>query len=130
MHLKKTPEGTEISRYAGILTAEKLGANIKKLSAAFPRQSELFYDILTERIIANGFTDERLTDAVNNLIDNFKYKEISIADVVGYDKTIRLYTHQEVEMLIESYEANWNDFELKEVEGKTYRVKKTDLLNK
>ena len=73
---------------------------MRKLQSAFPKQSKEFFNVLAERLIANGFTDQRLTDAVNNVIDNFKYKELNVSDIVGFDKRIMLYTYNEACCLV------------------------------
>ena len=126
--LKRTPEGTEISLYeGGMLTERTLAIYLKKLREAFPRQTDTFFDILTERIIANGFSDQRLADAVNNVIDNFRYKELSVADIIQHDKRVKLYTYTEVAAMVTSGKAAFEDFETREINGKTYRVIKTDL---
>ena len=74
--------------------------SMRKLQSAFPKQSKEFFNVLAERLIANGFTDQRLTDAVNNLIDNFKFKELNIADIVHFDKKMKLYTYKEACKLV------------------------------
>ena len=56
--------------------------------------------MLAERLIANGFTDERLTDAVNNVIDNFQYKELNISDIVKFDKKMKLYNYKDATNLV------------------------------
>lgn len=68
---------------------------MRKLQSAFPKQNKEFFNVLAERLIANGFTDERLTDAVNYAIDNFQYKELNVSDIVRFDKKIKLYTYSE-----------------------------------
>ena len=126
----KTQEGShEISIYTGgVLTARVLATNIKKLQAAFPKQQPVFFNLLTERLIANGFTDERIEDAVNHLIDNFAYKELNIADVVRFDKRVKLYTYQEVASLVTQNKASFEDFEIREINGRKMRIKKSDLI--
>jgi aspartyl/asparaginyl-tRNA synthetase len=74
--------------------------SMRKLQSAFPKQSKEFFNVLAERLIANGFTDQRLTDAVNNLIDNFKFKELNIADIVKFDKKMKLYNYKEACKLV------------------------------
>lgn len=85
-----------ISTYAGKLTTKVILECTKKIKAAFPNLPAGFYDILSERIKENKFTDERLIDAVNNVIDNFVYPSPTIANFVGYDKKIRLYSYWEM----------------------------------
>jgi hypothetical protein len=74
--------------------------NIRKLQSAFPKQSKEFFNVLAERLIANGFTDKRLMDAVNNVIDNFQYKELNISDIVRFDKKMKFYNYKEACRLV------------------------------
>ena len=93
-----TPRRQEssISVYSGQLTAQTIVTEVKKMKAAFPELPAGFYEILSQRVKANKFCDARLTDAVNNLIDNFTYPRPTIADVISYDKRVRLYTYAQV----------------------------------
>lgn len=50
---------------------------------------------MRERLIAKGFTNKRVTDAVNYVIDTCKYPTPTVADFVGYDKKVKLYTYNE-----------------------------------
>lgn len=119
----------EISLYAGgFLTDRGVAVNLKKLKEAFPRMQPSFFNILSERLIANGFTDSRVTDAVNNVIDNFEYKELNISDVIKFDKKVKIYTHSEATILVTSGRATFDDFEKRNVNGITYRILKSDLL--
>lgn len=56
--------------------------------------------IMMQRIAEKKMTAQQITDAVNNLIDNFKYQVPTIADVVSFDRKVKLYTHQEIVDLI------------------------------
>jgi chemotaxis regulatin CheY-phosphate phosphatase CheZ len=93
-------QANELSLYQGSLSDRGVAKNIRKLQSAFPKQSKEFFNVLAERLIANGFTDDRLTDAVNNVIDNFKFKELNIADIVHFDKKMKLYTYKEACKLV------------------------------
>jgi hypothetical protein len=68
---------------------------IKRLRQAFPQIPPGFTDILLDRIKDRGFTDDRLRDSINNLIDNFTYPVPSVANIVSFDKRIKLYTYAE-----------------------------------
>ena len=84
-----------ISRYdRGDVTPNILAASIKKLQVAFPSMGADFFNLLTERIIANGFTDERLQDAVAKVIDTFQYRELHVSDVVKFDRHQVIHAHQ------------------------------------
>ena len=118
----------EISLYAGgFLTDRGVAVNLKKLKEAFPRMQPAFFNLLSERLIANGFTDSRVTDAVNNVIDNFEYKELNISDVIKFDKKVKIYTHSEATILVTSGRATFDDFEKREINGVTYRILKSDI---
>lgn len=96
---KKT-QSSEVSIYLDTLSDVGVAKNMRKLQSAFPKQSKEFFNVLAERLIANGFTDQRLTDAVNNVIDNFQYKELNISDIVQFDKKMRLYNYKEACKLV------------------------------
>ena len=98
--LRKTQSTNEISLYQGSLSDIGVAKNMRKLQSAFPKQNKEFFNVLAERLIANGFTDERLTDAVNNVIDNFQYRELNISDIVKFDKKIKLYNYKEACILV------------------------------
>ncbi len=89
-------DGTRtLTLYNDQLSKIGIAKGIKKLQISFPRQTAEFFNVLSERLIANGFTDKRFEDAVNNVIDNFQYKELNISDIVKFDKNVRLYTYEE-----------------------------------
>ena len=83
--------------------------------------------MLSERVRANKFTTKRLNDAINHLIDNFNYKELNIADIVKFDRKVKLYSYNDVSKMVSKGEASFTDFAIKEIDGTHYRVKKTDL---
>lgn len=85
-----------ISIYTGKLTTQFYIETVKKIKKAFPSLFPGFYDILSERIKVLGFTNERLADAVNHVIDTCIYPTPTIANFIGYDKKIKLYTHGEI----------------------------------
>lgn len=87
-----------------------------------------FFNLLAERLVANGFNDKRLTDAINSVIDNFEYKELNISDIIRYDRKVKMYTYAESAAMVTSGKASFDDFEKREVNGVIYRVLKTDLI--
>lgn len=99
-----------------------------RLKVSFPKMESTFFNVLTERIIANGFTGKRLKDAVNHILDNFQYKELVVSDVIRFDRRIKLYTYNDVCNLVTKNQASFCDFEIREIDGNHYRVKKSDLL--
>jgi hypothetical protein len=116
-----------VSHYEGnILAPADIALAVKKLSVAFPRMGGDFWNLLAERIRANGFTAERLKHAVDHVVDNFRYKELNISDVVSYDRRVRLYTGREFENA-QMKGVHPSEFERRTIGDVLYFVKKTDL---
>jgi hypothetical protein len=59
--------------------------NMKRIKSAFPLLQEGFYDVLCERLKANGFYDDEFEKAVSYVIDNYKYPTPSIAEFLNFD---------------------------------------------
>jgi len=110
-------------------TPDNIAKAIKRLRSAFPKMGNGFFDILYERLVKNGFTGQRLEDAVNHVIDSFQYKELNVADVVSFDKRVRLYTYTQICDEIANGRATTDDYERVERDGKNYWVRKVDLEN-
>jgi len=89
--------------------------------------SKEFFVLLTEFLVKEKFTKQRLKEAVNHIITTFKYKELNISDIIQFDKRVKLYTYNEVTAMVLKSQASFDDFEIREVNGKKFRVKKTDL---
>lgn len=116
----------KISVYSGTLDKRVLGAEMLKIATAFPELEDDFFNILSERIVANDFTTERLRDAVANLLDNFKYPRPNIADIVGFDKKIKLYHPVEVERMVCAREINQSELVAHWIDDNIFWIKKTD----
>lgn len=77
-----------------------------------------FANVLSERIYANNFTEERIRDAVAYVLDNFRYKQPTIADVISFDKRVKVYSYTQIlNMLVEIGPSVWNDYKPVKVEG-------------
>jgi len=124
-------DGKEDSSYSMSVYSDKLTPNVmlaetKKLQAAFPSISSDQVNVLSERIIANGFTDNRLKDAISNLIDNHRYPNIMISDVISFDKRIKLYSHSDICGLLDKGQK-WSEFvKFKKINNKIYFAKIQD----
>ena len=101
---------------------------MKQLRVAFPRMETNFFDLLTSRIINNDFSEKRLKDAVNYVLDNFQYKELNISDIIKFDRRVKLHTYHEVCTLITQGRASFEDFEIRKIEDDIFRVRKADLI--
>ena len=96
----------EISTYKGPLTGKVLFGEIAKIQAAFSALPKEFYDILSSRLADNGFTDDRLKDAVNHVIDNCIYPTPTIAQFISFDKRIKVYKYPEIVKMVEDGDMN------------------------
>lgn len=74
-----------------------------KIKNAFPSLSIEFYDILFDRIKDLGFSDKKLNDAVNHMIDNCIYPVPTIANIISFDKRIKVYTYNEICDMVNLY---------------------------
>lgn len=116
----------DLSIYTGELSPNVVAEQMFKLTTIFPALEDEFINVLTERIVANEFTNERLIDAVSHLIDTFKYPRPSIADIIGFDCRIKLYSYSEYMNEILSHKAIHEDFCPHWIGDKPFHVKITD----
>lgn len=86
----------QVSAYKGVLTKETVVKSCIKIKQTFPALTTDFFDILSERITENKFSDERLKASVNHVIDNCVYLQPTIAQFLSYDKKIKLYTYEDL----------------------------------
>lgn len=94
--LQKKENNYEISIYNDDLTADCVVKNTAKIKIAFPSLSAEFYDLFQNRIKEKGFTNKRLTAAINNVIDTCIYPNPTIASILKYDKRAELFTWQQI----------------------------------
>ncbi len=87
----------ELSIYKeGSIDPDVLGSGIKTIALSFPRLPKGWYDVLKEMLIDEKFDNNRFSDAVKSLVKNCPYPEPTIANIIGYDKTIKVYTIEEL----------------------------------
>ncbi len=94
--LIKKDEHYEISVYNDDLTTENIINGTVKLKKSFPALTGDFFDVLSDRIKDNKFTDKRLNDSINNVVDNCIYPTPTIAQFISFDKRIELYSYEEM----------------------------------
>ena len=121
----ETDNDSSISLYQGQLTPQCVVSASIKLKNTFPALPTGFYDVLNDRIKEKGFSDQRLMDAINHVIDTCVYPTPTIANIISFDKRIKLYTYDEVLKLLDTG-ASFDDFKVIERNGKKYRVKLAD----
>jgi hypothetical protein len=92
-----TPISNEISVYQGQLTKEAFVKETAKILQAFPKMPDATFALLKDRFKDNKFTDERLKDAINQVIDTYEGwdKIPNIANFIQYDKKIKIFTYKE-----------------------------------
>ena len=107
-----------MSIYTDELTTKCIVEQASKLKKAFPQLPVEFYDILTDRIKENHFTDKRLVDSVNYVIDNCKYPIPGISDFISFDKKCRLYTYEEMCIKAQRWGKEiWKSYEKIRIKG-------------
>jgi hypothetical protein len=101
--------------------------NVKRLKLAFPQLPQGFYDILGEMVKDDGFCDSRLTDAVKNVIKTCVYPTPTIANILSFDKRVKLHTHEEMcDMAIRSGISIWSAYDQKRINGRVYWISKAE----
>lgn len=68
------------------ITSQCLADNLKMIKKTFPTVSTAFLEILKDRFKANGFTDARINNAVQGVIDTCNYSTPTIASFIQFDK--------------------------------------------
>lgn len=117
-----------MSIYEGELTQAEMAKCMARLKIAFPSLPKEFYGLLGNRMKEKGFTDDKMRDAINYVIDNCKYPIPTISEILSYDRVVKLYSYNEVSNMVMKGQASFDDFEKREIGGKIYRVLKSDLL--
>ena len=108
----------EISLYKGSLSIPCIIKNTTRIKSSFPALPEGFYEIFSERIKDCEFTDERLNDAVNNVIDTCVYPTPTIAQFISWDKRIKIYKYPEIVKMLEDGDPNaFSRYKRIELEG-------------
>lgn len=85
-----------------------------------------FISVLSERIGVNAMSENRLIDAVGYVIDTFKYKVPNISDIIGFDRRIKLYSYNDICLIVNKGEGSFLDFEKHWIGETLFRVRKSD----
>ncbi|MEI8033001.1 MAG: hypothetical protein WCH05_06630 [Chlorobiaceae bacterium] len=87
-----------MSLYQDRLTKKGLAQVLASVSRAFPAISPEALDILRDRFVENGFTDNRARDALNHVIDTYEgYGGCpNIANFIQYDRRVQTLTYREL----------------------------------
>ena len=97
----------ELSIYElGKVTPETLTLCISEIKKAFPKLSLGWYDVLEKILDEEGFSDQKLIDATKMLIKSCQYPEPTIANIIGYDRTVKVYLYDELLTICKDYSPN------------------------
>lgn len=107
---------------------QQIGASVAKLTVAFPGMSDEFFDLLTERIAKKGISADRLEYAIEQVLDNFTYKHLTIADIMSIDRKVEIMSYQEMVAECSKRGCTTNDFSPIRIgdEPKPFWVHKSD----
>lgn len=97
-----------------------------KIKKAFPQLPDPWYEVFQERIKNNNFTNERLIDAVDFVIDNCIYPTPTIAQFIQFDKKIKFKTHNQLLELINDYKNIFHEYKPIKINDKIFYVKTGD----
>ena len=127
-----TPDGCFLSIYSGERTKKGVADVTAKIVKAFPGWSEDQTEILKDRFAENGFTDQRMMDAVNHVIDTYEgYGKIpNIANFVQYDKRYQVYTYSQICTAHDKSELVMSDYEPIDLGHDKPRFAKSDDVSK
>lgn len=105
--------------YTDALTNVTIIASFANIRYAFPDLAPGFYDILGQRLKEHGFTDQRLTDAVSNVIDTCRFPRPTIADFISWDKRITLFTYEDMVRKTNEFGAGiWDTYQMVKIKGR------------
>jgi hypothetical protein len=124
--LTKSSDGHELSIYKGELTQKELARNVARVKAAFPSLPPEFYQLLIDRLKEKGFSDDRLSDAVNNVIDHCQYPTPTLANFLSWDKRVKILTYQELCTMVTKGEASFDNYSKIMIGGKLHYVRCAD----
>jgi hypothetical protein len=101
-----------------------------KALRAFPLLSREQIEILHDRFIENGFTDQRAMDAVDHVIDTHVYgRTPNIAAFISYDRRVKAFSWNELEKAHNEGSANKGDYGMVIIDGKVKHIKRDDIAN-
>jgi len=101
-----------------------------RITSVFPEMGSNapFMNELCKAVLRKKMTASQLEDAIDALIDTCRYPRFSIADVVSYDRSVKLYDYDAYCSMCCAGTPG-DSFESVKVDGKCFFVKKVDLVN-
>lgn len=124
--LTRSGDEFQLSVYTGEMTPETLVEQATKIIKAFPAVTNGFVDILFERAKEKGFSDQRIKDAVNHVIDNCQYPTPALANFLSFDKRIKIYSYDQVCIQVADKGADFNSFFRMEINKAPFWILKAE----
>jgi len=90
----------KLSVYSGNLTLRVLLEQNIEIAKAFPSLPGTFFEVLNRRIKELKFTDQRLIDAVNYVIDKCQYPTPTVSNFISFDKEVEILCYKDVLKLL------------------------------
>lgn len=114
MRYRETREEGEsrysISIYRGeTATKQEIAEILQSFSSVFPTYTKEKMAMLANTIYDEWFTRARLVEAIKYVIKTCRYKEPTIADIVSFDRCVKLYTYNEACRLVTSGQARFDN---------------------
>lgn len=95
--LNDKKHNNQLSVYGfGKVTVEVFADCIADIKQSFPKLPAGWYNVLEKMLDDEGFTNERLIDATKALIRTCEFPEPTIARIIGFDRTVKVYTYYEL----------------------------------
>jgi hypothetical protein len=123
---RTTDDGTVlVSKYTDAPLDKKTYAQIDKVLQARYENYKSISFMMPDLLKKKKFTNQRLIDAVNVLIENNTYLKITPADILNYDKYLELKTNQQIlEKANEFGNTIWNYYDAIDFNGTCMYVQK------
>lgn len=84
----------EVTTYRGTPATDKqIRDAVSMLNISYPAMKEETFGILCSRWREEGWTAQRIIDAITHLIDTCRYPTFQIADIMSFDRPMKLYTY-------------------------------------
>lgn len=115
-----------LSVYRGELKQETVAKSVAKIKAAFPALTPEFFKLLIDRFKEKEFTDERLIDAVNSVIDNCQYPTPTMANFLSFDKRVKVLSYDELCNIVTRHEATFDSYTRIKINSKFFYVRIAD----
>lgn len=116
----------EISLYIDELTTQGIVSGIKRIKLAFPQLESGFYDVLTDMVREDQFTDQRFKDSVDHVIRTCVYPQPTIAQFLSFDRKVKILTYNDMcKLVVEFGRTIWEDYNIVDMpSGKKGWIKK------